>query len=309
MLELIKATTFPFMHHRKKAYIFSALVMLIGIASVIMKGGFQLSVDFAGGRLIEYRFSQAVSSELIRTAATSVGIAEAEVQRVGDAETDYIIRVPVAEQEARAEDSPSTRILEALQASKPGLTGEIRREELVGPKVGNELKGQATWAVTLSLLAILLYVAIRYEWRFAVGGVIALAHDVIVSLLMCSVFNVEISIPIVAALMTIGGYSINDTVVVFDRIREEMKLRQGQPLEDTINLAINRTLSRTILTAFTTLISIFCLYFLGGEVIHGMAFALLIGVSFGIYSSVYVASALALEFSKGHHAKQRAKVA
>ena len=171
MLELIKATTFPFMHHRKKDYIFSLLVMLIGIASVIMKGGFQLSVDFAGGRLIEYRFNQAVSSELIRNAATSVGIAESEIQRVGEAETDYIIRVPVAEQEARAGDSPSARILEALQAATPGLTGEIRREELVGPKVGAELKAQATWAVTLSLLAILLYVAIRYEWRFAVGGV------------------------------------------------------------------------------------------------------------------------------------------
>jgi len=309
MLELIKELHFPFMRHRGKAYAFSLLVIAIGLASLVMHKGFRLGVDFAGGRMIEYRFSQPVETEKIRTVMNQLQMGDAEIQKAGESGTSFLLRIPVAETEQKAGESPSSRILEALQASQPGLTGEVRREELVGPKVGKELQGQATWAVTLALLAILIYVGVRYEFKFALGGVIALAHDVIVSLLMCSVFNIEITIPIIAALMTIGGYSINDTVVVFDRIREEMKLRQGQPLEQVMDLSIAKTMSRTILTSLTTFLSTLALFALGGEVIHGFAFTMLVGVAFGTYSSVYVASALALEVSRRAGASRPAKVA
>ncbi|MFN8546734.1 MAG: protein translocase subunit SecF [Candidatus Eisenbacteria bacterium] len=309
MLELIKELHFPFMHHRGKAYAFSLLVIAIGLVSLVMHKGFRLGVDFAGGRMIEYRFSQPVETEKIRTVMNQLQMGDAEIQKAGETGTSFLLRIPVAETEQKAGESPSARILEALQASQPGLTGEVRREELVGPKVGKELQGQATWAVTLALLAILVYVGVRYEFKFALGGVIALAHDVIVSLLMCSVFNIEITIPIIAALMTIGGYSINDTVVVFDRIREEMRLRQGQPLEQVMDLSIAKTMSRTILTSLTTFLSTFALFLLGGEVIHGFAFTMMVGVVFGTYSSVYIASALALEVSRRAGANRPAKVA
>ncbi len=309
MLELIKELHFPFMRHRAKAYAFSAVVILIGLVSLVMNKGFLLGVDFAGGRMIEYRFSQPVETEDLRHVLNGLDMGDSEIQKAGESGTSFLLRIPVAATEQKATETPSAKILAALQAAKPGLTGEIRREELVGPKVGKELQGQATWAVLLSLIAILVYVGVRYEFKFALGGVIALAHDVIVALLMCSVFRIEITIPIVAALMTIGGYSINDTVVVFDRIREEMRLRQGQPLEQVMDFSIAKTMSRTLLTSLTTLFSALALFVFGGEVIHGFAFCMLVGVAFGTYSSVYVASALALEVANASSGKRPAKAA
>ncbi len=311
MLELIKPTKFPFMTYRKRAYMFSIAVLLVGLAFVFIRGGFRLGVDFAGGRLIEYRFDRDVSTESLRAVLQQLGVAGGEIQKVDDTGRDYLVRLPLAESEQAAnEQGPSTQILESLQAQNPGLTGEIRREELVGPRVGKELRWQATVAVTLALLGILGYVAIRYEWRLAVGGVIALSHDVLVTLLMCAIFDVEITISIIAALMTIGGYSINDTVVVFDRVREVAKLHPGDSMETVMNRAINETLSRTILTGLATIMCLFSLYFFGGQVIHDFAWAMLIGVIFGIYSSVYVAAGVALEFhNQGHKKKALASAA
>ena len=310
MLELIKETKFPFMRHRKVAYAVSIVVMLIGVASVVMKGGFQLGVDFTGGRVIEYRFDQDITSEAFRSEVEGIGFTNVEVQRVGETNRDYMLRLPPSEGvQASGQASPSARILAAVKQNHPGINGEIRMEESVGPRVGKELSKKAFWAVTISLLFILAYVAMRYQPKFALGGVIALAHDVVVTLLMCSVFNMEVTIAIIAALMTIGGYSINDTVVVFDRIREEMKLRQGQPLDKVIDIAINKTLSRTILTSFTTFLTAISLLVFGGEVIHGFAFAMTVGVFFGTYSSVYIASALALEISNSANKKEVKKAA
>lgn len=310
MLQIIKETKISWMAHRRWAYMFSIAVMLLGLASVAMHKGFRLGVDFTGGRLIEYRFTQDISAEELRSTMANLGFPGAEIQRVGEGNQDYLLRLPVAEgEQAAGERSVSAKLLDALQQSHPGLGGELRKEELVGPKVGKELRGKAFTAVTLSLLAILIYVAVRYEWRLALGGVAALAHDVIVTLLMCSVFNVEITISIIAALMTIGGYSINDTVVVFDRIREEMKLHAGQPLAKIIDTAVNKTLSRTILTSFTTFMSACALFFLGGEVIRGFAFAMMVGVGFGTFSSVYVASALALDITQASERRAHAKAA
>ncbi|MEZ4652269.1 MAG: protein translocase subunit SecF [Candidatus Eisenbacteria bacterium] len=210
-----------------------------------------------------------------------------------------MVRVPVSDTEAAAADKgPSALLLDALQTEKPGLSGELLREELVGPRVGSELRQKAFWAVLISLVLILAYVGFRFEIRFAVGGVIALAHDVLVVLALFSVLNIEITIPVVAALLTIGGYSINDTVVVFDRIREQSRLHVGQKISDVMDLSINQTLSRTIITAFTTFLAALSLVIFGGEVIHDFALAMVVGVAIGTYSSIFVASALALDMSK-----------
>lgn len=306
MLQIIKETKFPFMRHRMKAYAFSGLVILIGLASLVMQGGFKLGVDFTGGRLIEFRFNQDLSAEDLRGALAEIGYPGAEIQKVGDSGREYIVRLEAeAKEQAASEVGPSAKIVRGLAAKRAGLEAEIRKEELVGPRVGQELRTKAFWAVLFSLLGILAYVAIRYEFKFALGGVLALAHDVIITLLWTQIFHFEVTITIIAALMTIGGYSINDTVVVFDRVREEIKLRSGQPLGNVIDIAINKTLSRTVLTAFTTLLSATALFLFGGEVIKGFALAMMIGVGFGTFSSVYIASALALEITNSSHKKSQ----
>ncbi len=311
MLHILQDTRIPFMRYRRYAYIFSGLVILIGLASLVMNHGWRLGVDFAGGRLIEYRFSQPITAEELRSIVTGTGIKDVEIQSVqtaGQPNSDFLIRIPVAEEQL-ASKSPSGEILKAVQAKIPGIQGDLRREELVGPKVGRELRGKAFLAVLISLVGILLYVGIRYEFIYAVGGIVALAHDVLITALMFSVFHKEITIPAIAALLTIGGYSMNDTVVVFDRIREQGRLLQRRSLQDIMDIAVNGTLSRTLITSATVVYTIAALFFLGGEVIHDFAFAMFIGVGFGTYSSVYVASALALEFGQKKTERVKAKAA
>ncbi|MCA9730120.1 MAG: protein translocase subunit SecF [Candidatus Eisenbacteria bacterium] len=299
MFEIIRETHVPFMAIRRRAYIFSIALIAVGIVSYFVHGGFRLGVDFSGGRLIEYKFNESVDPGTIRNTLTKIGIQGGEVQEVGREHTSFIVRVPVSDTEAAAADKgPSALLLDALQKEKPGLSGELLREELVGPRVGSELRQKAFWAVLISLVLILAYVGFRFEIRFAVGGVIALAHDVLVVLALFSVLNIEITIPVVAALLTIGGYSINDTVVVFDRIREQSRLHVGQKISDVMDLSINQTLSRTIITAFTTFLAALSLVIFGGEVIHDFALAMVVGVAIGTYSSIFVASALALDMSK-----------
>jgi len=280
MLQIVHDTRIPFMKYRRYAYAFSLTVMLIGVISLVLHHGkFREGVDFAGGRIIEFRFNQAVTADAIRKATDHLNMAGAEIQEVGSGGLDFLIRLPVDQ------------------------------EQVVGPRVGRELRGKAFWAVLISLLAILIYVGVRYEFTYALGGVVALAHDVIITLLMFSVFNKEITIPIVAALLTIGGYSINDTVVVFDRIRELTRVSQKKSLSDIMDMSVNQTLSRTMITSATVFYVTAGLFFLGGEVIHDFAFAMLLGIGFGTYSSVYVASALALELGNRRERKTREKAA
>src|SRR5512140_1676995 len=233
MLEIVHNTRIPFMKYRKWGYGFSLAVMAIGFASLIMHGGkFKLGVDFAGGRIIEYRFNQPVTADHLRQVTDALSLKDAEIQESGTGGLDFLVRLPVEEEQSTSQVGPSQRILERLEQESPGLKGELRKEEVVGPRVGRELRGKAFLAVVVSLIAILIYVGIRYEFTYALGGVLALAHDVLITLLMFSIFNKEITIPIIAALLTIGGYSINDTVVVFDRIREQSRLLQKRSLSD-----------------------------------------------------------------------------
>jgi preprotein translocase subunit SecF len=310
MLQIIHDTRIPFMKYRRYAYAFSLVVMVVGVVSLIMHGGkFRLGVDFAGGHIVEYRFSQPVTADHLRRATDKLGHRGAEIQEVGSGGTDFLVRLPVEEEALASQTSPSVLILQELQKEMPGLQGELRKEEVVGPRVGRELRGKAFVAVLVSLIMILIWVGIRYEFTYALGGVLALAHDVLAVLLMCSVFNKEITIPVIAALLTIGGYSINDTIVVFDRIREQSKLLQKRSLIDIMDLSVNQTLSRTMITSATVFYAVAALFFLGGEVIHDFAFAMMWGVGFGSYSSVYIASALALEIAQKRQAKIKTKAA
>jgi preprotein translocase SecF subunit len=307
MFQIVHNTRIPFMKYRRYAYGFSLVVILIGVASLLAHGGkFRLGVDFSGGRLIEYRFDHPVTAAELRTTVEHLGLRDAEIQEAGTGGLDFLVRLPVAEEKLATEKSPSDAILAQLQQEKPGLKGEIRREEVVGPRVGKELRGKALIAVLISLIGILIYVGVRYEFTYALGGVLSLAHDVLITLLMFSVFNKEITIPIIAALLTIGGYSINDTVVVFDRIREQSRLLQKRSLSDVMDISVNQTLSRTLITSATTFYAVVALFALGGEVIHDFSFAMLIGIGFGSYSSIYVASALALEIAQRRQARMKA---
>jgi preprotein translocase SecF subunit len=305
MLQLLVGSRIPFMKFRRYAYIFSSLIILAGVISVATKGGFRLGVDFAGGVLVEYRFDRPLETDLLRKALADGGWRDAEIQ-ASEGGQSFLIRIPVSEERTTGDKAASARILESLQKQIPGIQGELLREEVVGPRVGRELRGKAFWAVLIALLGILIYVGVRYEFRFALGGVVALCHDILVVLSFLSFMNKEITIPVIAALLTIGGYSINDTIVVFDRIRERLKGSGRAPDAILFDLAVNQTLSRTLITALTVFLTVEALFFMGGPVIHDFSFAMLIGVGFGTYSSVYVASALALDLFL---AAERRKVA
>ncbi len=296
MLQVLVGSKIPFMNYRRYAYVFSLAIIICGLISMTLKHGFREGVDFAGGILVEYRFSQHIDTDQIRNDLRKGGFGDAEIQASEGGET-FLIRIPNPEERIAGQKPPSQRVLEAVQQGTPGITGELLREEVVGPRVGRELRGKAFWAVLLALIAILIWVGIRYEFKFALGGVISIAHDVLVVLSFLSIFNKEITIPIIAALLTIAGYSINDTIVVFDRIRERLKGSNRAADAALFDLAVNQTLSRTIMTSLTVFLTVEALWFLGGTVIHDFAFAMLIGVGFGTYSSVYVASALALDIT------------
>ena len=296
MLQVLVGSKIPFMRYRRYAYIFSLIIILAGAVSVVMRGGFRLGVDFAGGVLVEYRFDQKLQADHLRQALAKGGFSDAEIQASEGGET-FLIRVPSPEERVAGEAAPSARILEAIHGELPNLKAELLREEVVGPRVGRELRGKAFWAVLVALLCILVYVGVRYEFKFALGGVAALGHDILVVLGILSLTNKEITIPIIAALLTLGGYSINDTIVVFDRIRERLKGSGRAPDAEIFDLSINQTLSRTIMTALTVFLTVEALLFMGGSVIHDFAFAMAVGVGFGTYSSIFVASALALDIS------------
>lgn len=306
MFELIRETHIRFMAIRRRAYIFSSALILMGVVSFIAHGGFRMGVDFAGGRLIEYRFNQPVDPGAIRAALAEMGVEGSEVQQVGD-DRSFIVRLPVSGEEAKAgEHGPSVVLLDALKQQSPGLSGEILREELVGPRIGAELRQRALWAIVVSLVLILAYVAIRFELKYALGGVIALLHDVLVVAAVFSVLDKEMTIQVVAALLTIAGFSINDTVVIFDRIREQSRLHVGEKVAELIDLSINQTMSRTLITSLTVLFTSLALYFFGGEVIHDFALAMTVGVVIGSYSTIFVASALALDMANADRLQTKA---
>ncbi|MBD3237362.1 MAG: protein translocase subunit SecF [Candidatus Eisenbacteria bacterium] len=307
MLTIFTNTRIDFMSRRRAFFVVSAVVILIGIASFLLHGGFRLGIDFSGGRLIEYGVPAEISVEDVRAAAGDVGFGQAEIQRVrGVGDSRMLIRIPEIIEQRGGEASPSALIRDALIERHPGADIELLREESVGAKVGKEIRGQAFWAIVIALGLILLYIAFRFEFWFGVGAIVALAHDVLVTLTIFSLLDREITMPVVAALLTIAGYSINDSIVVFDRIREQLVRLRRESFPNVLNISINQTLSRTVITAITTLFASLALLIFGGEVIRDFALAMTVGVIVGTYSSIFVASAMVLELRTGRETKATA---
>jgi preprotein translocase SecF subunit len=296
-MELFKNPSYDFMSKRYIMFGLSSLVIIVGIVSVIINGGLNYSVDFAGGSVLWLKFQQPVAVKAIRQKLAEINLGDSEIQMMGETATSGVSDEVIIRSAQTEEGKSSTEAIKnALRGAFPGNSFEILDEEFVGPKVGSELKGKAFKAIILSLLAIVAYVSWRFEFRFAIGAIVALAHDVLITIGIFSIFGKEMSLPVVAALLTIVGYSLNDTIVVYDRIREELKLLKRKTYQEIVNKSINMTLSRTIITSLTTLFVVLVLFIFGGHVIHDFAFALLVGVVVGTYSSIAIASPLVVEW-------------
>ena len=290
-----KPTNYDFMSQRKLAAIVSAVLIVITLGSFLVRG-LAYGIDFTGGTLIELGFSEQAELESIKTALRDNGFDEAVVQHFGTTR-DVLIRIGLREDLSQADIS--TVAIDAIRAGS-ALDPEVRRVEFVGPRVGEELREQGGLAMLIALGAILIYVMLRFEIRFAVGSVVALVHDVLITVGIFSLLGLQFDLTVLAAVLAVIGYSLNDTIVVFDRIRENFrKMRRGTPV-DVVNTSLNQTLARTLMTSITTLIVLIILFVLGGEIIRGFATALTIGVLIGTYSSIYVASStiLALNVTK-----------
>jgi len=288
-------TEFDFMGLRKPAMILSATLILISVVSLASLK-LNVGIDFTGGSVIEVGYQQAVELQPIRNALETSGFGDAIVQHFGSAKEVLIRLVPKVDQD-KAEIS--SQIIDALtQASESRI--DIRRVDFVGPQVGKELTEDGGLAVLYALIAILIYVSVRFEYRFSLGAVAALIHDVVITLGVFSLLQLDFNLSVLAAILAVIGYSLNDTIVVFDRVRENFRKVRKKTSEEITNISINQTISRTLMTSFTTLMVLLSLFFLGGEVIHSFALALIIGVLVGTYSSIYVAttSALALGISR-----------
>ncbi|MCW8858686.1 MAG: protein translocase subunit SecF [Deltaproteobacteria bacterium] len=287
-MQLIKPdVNFDFVGKRNLALIISVTLILIGLASLIVKGGPNYGIDFAGGTLVQVQFSQPTDATAIKKSLDTLELGSAVVQRFGDNQNEFLIRVEQASSELKG---LSLEIQNALEQSYDKGSVDIRRVEMVGPQVGKDLRGKGLKAIFYAMLGILAYISWRFEFRFAVGAIVALIHDVVITLGIFSLFGKEIDLPIIAAFLAIIGYSLNDTIIVYDRIRENRGKHNKETFPFIVNRSINETLSRTLLTSGTTLLVVLALFILGGGVIHNFAFAMLVGVLIGTYSSIFVAS-------------------
>jgi len=284
-----KATTYDFMSKRKLALVFSAVLILISIGSLATRG-LNFGIDFTGGTLIEVGYANPAELSGIRSALASASYGDAIVQHFGSSQ-DVLIRLQPRKDVSSAD--LSNKIISVLRESTPEKI-DLRRVEFVGPQVGDELTEDGGLAMLYAIFGIFIYVMLRFEWKFSLGSVAALAHDVIITLGFFSVFMFEFDLTVLAALLAVIGYSLNDTIVVFDRIRENFrKMRKGTST-DIINSSLNQTLSRTLMTSITTMVVLISLFVFGGEIIHYFALALIMGVVIGTYSSIYIASPVVL---------------
>ena len=297
-MRIIKDTNINFMGNTKVAVFISAVLILAGIGSMITKGGPKLSIDFKGGTLVAVNYTEAMDINVVRSSLSSVVIdgqsfdfSQAEIKHFGD-ESNVAVRLPTMENEPeKFSRNFVNKMAEAFPESVPeNRTEFILSMEKVGPKIGAELSGDAVMAIFSALALILLYISVRFEWKYAVGAIAALTHDVLVTLGIFSILDYEVSLAVIAAFLTIVGYSLNDTIVIFDRVRENIKTMKKVTLDEIINKSINQSLSRTIVTSLTTFFVVLVLFLAGGEVIHTFAFAMIVGVLVGTYSSIFIAS-------------------
>ena len=282
MIELIKNPNIDFISKRKFGFVFSAILMVISLLLIIIIGP-NFGIDFTGGALLQIRFSEPIATAELRNSLAKIGKEHSEIQSLGAEQREYIIRA--------AEKNPvefSRNVKQVLQQDYPDNTQQVVREETVEPKIGKELLGRTLWAIIIALVLILVYVSFRFDYRFGVAAVIALFHDALFTIGVLVIAQREFSIVVVGALLTIIGYSINDSIVISDRIREKFKKMRKEPYNVVLNTGLNEVLSRTILTVGTTLLAVIALLIFGGSVIADFAFTLLVGFVIGTYSSIFI---------------------
>jgi preprotein translocase subunit SecF len=285
----MKITNINFIGNRNIALIFSSVLMIISIGSLAVRG-LQMGIDFTGGTLIEVGYQKPADLTVLRNTLDAEGFDDATVQNFGTAK-DVLIRLKPHEGVSSAD--LSSKVLEAINKTT-AEPASVRRVEFVGPQVGDDLAEDGFLALLYSTIGILIYIAWRFEWKFSAGAVIATIHDVIVTLGFFSILGLEFDLTVLAAVLALIGYSLNDTIVVYDRIRENFRLLRNKSTEEIMNISVNVTLSRTIMTSLTVILVLVSLFFLGGEIIHNFSIVLLFGVFFGTYSSIFIASPMAL---------------
>jgi len=296
MIELFKNPNYDFIGKRKWAYYVSIAFTLLSLGSLVARGGLRYDIDFTGGTLMQARFEGAPSVAQIRASLARIQLGEAVIQQFGDAR-EFVIRLPLA---SVTSEEVARRVQAALAGDAQLGKFEIRRVEFVGPQVGRDLQLQAIYAVVAGMIGILLYIAMRFDLRGGVAAIIAVFHDVLVCLGALSLTNREFSLPVLAALLTIIGYSVNDTIVAYDRLRENRGrfVPKGRTFAQQMNDAVNQTLSRTVLTSLTTFFSAAVLLFFGGKTLEDFAFVLFIGVITGTYSTTYIAAAIVVDWTQ-----------
>ena len=293
-MRLFNNTNIDFVGKSAVAKFLSMALIIAGLASLAMKGGPALSIDFTGGTIAQLQFNKAVDVSELRTKLAENGFESSEIITFGSS-NEVLIKTQFSGANSELESNLRTAIKSEFQ---------VRRVESVGPKIGKELQSDALSAILLSLLLILIYISFRFDRFYAYGSVVALIHDVLITMGIFSLLSIEIDLTIVAAFLTIVGYSLNDTIVVFDRIRENVIKHARESLDSIVNISLNRTLGRTIVTSLTTFVVVLSLFLFGGEVIKNFAFALIVGVFVGTYSSIYVASPVMMYFEKKAIAKK-----
>ena len=298
-MQIFTNANYNFTRWRWHALALSAVVIIAGAAMIASRGGLPLGIDFSGGTLVVVGFDQDVSEDRIRQALDTVP-GDETLQQYGDAaDRRWLIRLPQTEttEQGASLEQASEQILAALRTA--GLPSfEVVSRELVGPVIGADLQRRGVYATLTSIFAITIYIAFRFRFSFAVGAIAATLHDVFVTIAFLVFFGYDISLNVVAALLTITGYSVNDTIVIFDRVRENLRSMRKESLEQVVNISVNQTLSRTVITAGTTFLSVLALYLFGGEVLKGFAFTMLVGIISGTYSTVFIASAIAIILSQ-----------
>lgn len=297
-MRIFKNPNYNFLRWRWHALALSFLVITAGAALLVARG-LPLGIDFSGGTIVVVKFDQDVTEDQVRQAVTGIG-GEVGVQQYGAPEDrEWLIRLPQAEgmEQGASLEQGSQQIIASLQ--KAGLPSfEVISTEIVGPVIGADLQRRGLYAMLASIIAITLYIAVRFRFSFAVGAIAATLHDIFVTLAFLAFFGYELSLNIVAAILTITGYSVNDTIVVFDRVRENLRSMRRDTLDQVVNRSVNQTLSRTVITAGTTFLAVLSLYLFGGEVLRGFAFTMLVGIAAGTYSTIFIASAIAIILSQ-----------
>jgi len=303
-MRIFEHANYNFIQWRWQALGLSALVIAAGIALIVTRG-LPLGIDFSGGTSLVLRFQQPVAEDGLRRALDTIP-GEKVVQQYGEAQAnEWLVRLPLVEtaEQGTSLEQGARQVVDAVTAANLG-TFEVISRDIVGPVIGRDLQLKGIYATLASIVGITIYIGIRFRFAFAIGAIAATLHDVLVTLAFLVFFGYDLSLNIVAAILTITGYSVNDTIVIFDRVRENLKARRRDSLESVVNASVNETLSRTVITAGTTFLSVLALYLFGGEVLEGFAFTMLVGIISGTYSTVFIAAAIAIVVS-GRQAEGR----